>query len=157
MKIGQGYGPSALIPGSQKSPGSEKTPPRRQPENFSATVSTFSSYDPPKTPSPRFIPGGSTGHYLEGDVRTGNRRIFWVLRETHFPWSVLEGKTGFRLLSSRNDQRRRRHGPEDPILIYFQKIVNFPPKVNLSPRLYSHPLPSESCTSYSKQPPLHAR
>jgi len=102
-------------------------------------------------------PGGSTGHYLEGDVRTGNRRIFWVLRETHFPWSVLEGKTGFRLLSSRNDQRRRRHGPEDPILIYFQKIVNFPPKVNLSPRLYSHPLPSESCTSYSKQPPLHAR
>ena len=25
-------GPSALIPGSQKSPGSEKTPPRRQPE-----------------------------------------------------------------------------------------------------------------------------
>ena len=33
VKIGQGYGPSALIPGSQKSPGSEKTPPRRQPEN----------------------------------------------------------------------------------------------------------------------------
>ena len=32
MKIGQGCGPSALIPGSQKSPGSEKTPTRRQPE-----------------------------------------------------------------------------------------------------------------------------
>ena len=27
---GQGYGPSALIPGSQKPTGSEKTPPRRQ-------------------------------------------------------------------------------------------------------------------------------
>ena len=31
--MGQGYGPSALVPGSQKSPGSEKTPPRRQPKN----------------------------------------------------------------------------------------------------------------------------
>ena len=53
VKIGQGYGPSALVPGSQKSPGSEKTPPKKQPGKVSAAVSTFSSYDPPKTPSPR--------------------------------------------------------------------------------------------------------
>ena len=65
--------------------------------------------------------GRITGQYLGRDVHLGNRRIFRVLRETHFPWSVLKGKTGFRLLSSRNDQRRRRHGPEDPILFYFQK------------------------------------
>ena len=98
---------------------------------------------------------GSSVFYIE--LRLGNRRIFRVLRETHFPWSVFKGKTGFRLLSSRNDQRRRCHGPEDPILIYFQKTVNFPPKVDLSPRLYSHPLPSGSCTSYSKQPPSQPR
>jgi hypothetical protein len=40
-------------------------------------------------------PGGITGHYLERDVHLGNRRIFRVLRETHFPWSVLKGKARF--------------------------------------------------------------
>ena len=51
--------------------------------------------------------------------------IFRVLRETHFPWSVLKGKTGFRLLSSRNGQRRRRHGPKDSISIFWKKSSTF--------------------------------
>ena len=37
---------------------------------------------------------------------------------------------------------------------FFEKIFNFSPKVNLSPRLYSHPLPPSSCTLYSKPTPL---
>ena len=69
----------------------------------------------------------------------------------------LKGKTGFRLLSSRNDSAADAMVRKIQFLIYFKKIVNFPPKVNLSPRLYSQPLPSESCTSYSKQPPLQPR
>ena len=48
-----------------------------------------------------------------------------VLRETHFPWSVLKGKTGFRLLSSRNGQRRRRHGPKDSISFFLKKSSTF--------------------------------
>ena len=73
----------------------------------------------------RTVPGGITGHYLERDVHLGNRRIFRVLRKTHFTWPVLVGKTGFRLLSSRNDQRRRRHGPKDSILIFWKKSSTF--------------------------------
>ena len=41
--------------------------------------------------------------------------------------------------------------------IFLEKIFNFLSKVNLSPRLYSHSLPPNSCTFYSKQPPLHPR
>ena len=48
-----------------------------------------------------------------------------VLRETHFPWSVLKGKAGFRLLSSRNGQRRRRHGPKDSISFFGKKSSLF--------------------------------
>ena len=45
--------------------------------------------------------------------------------ETHFPLSVFVGKTGFRLLSSRNDQRRRRHGPKDSISFFGKKSSLF--------------------------------
>ena len=48
VKIGQGYGPSALIPGSQKSPGSEKTPPRRQPEKSTRSGINLLELRPPK-------------------------------------------------------------------------------------------------------------
>ena len=55
-------------------------------------------------------------------MRLENRRIFRVLMETHFPWSVFNGKTGFGLLSARRDQRRRRHGAMVE-KIQFQKIL----------------------------------
>ena len=58
-------------------------------------------------------------------MRLENRRIFRVLRETHFPWSVLKGKTGFGLLSARRDQRRRRHGRKDPISKNLEKSSTF--------------------------------
>ena len=48
-----------------------------------------------------------------------------VLMETHFRWSILNGKTGFRLLSPRNDQRRRRHGPKDSISFFGKKSSLF--------------------------------
>ena len=63
--------------------------------------------------------------YPGRDVRLENRRIFRVLRETHFPWSVLKGKTGFGLLSARRDQRRRRHGRKDPISKNLEKSSTF--------------------------------
>ena len=66
-----------------------------------------------------------TGQYLGRDVHLGNRRIFRVLMETHFRWSIFNGKTGFRLLSSRNDQRRRRHGPKDSISFFGKKSSLF--------------------------------
>ena len=82
---------------------------------------------PPITPDQKqcCFPRRVTGQYLGGHVHLGNRRIFRVLMETHFPWSVFDGKTGFRLLSSRNDQRRRRHGPKDSILIFWKKSSTF--------------------------------
>ena len=49
-------------------------------------------------------PGGVTGQYPGRDARLENRRIFRVLMETHFPWSVFNGKTGFGLLSARRDE-----------------------------------------------------
>ena len=70
-------------------------------------------------------PGGVTGQYPGRDVRLENRRIFRVLMETHFPWSVLKGKTGFGLLSARRDQRRRRHGRKDPISKNLEKSSTF--------------------------------
>ena len=50
------------------------------------------------------------GHWpvFERGVRRENRWIFLVSSETHFPLSVFVRKTGFRLLSSRNRQPRRR-------------------------------------------------
>ena len=48
-----------------------------------------------------------------------------VLLETHFPWSVFNGKTGFGLLSARRDQRRRRHGRKDPISKNLEKSSTF--------------------------------
>ena len=70
-------------------------------------------------------PGCVTGQYPGRHVRLENRRIFRVLRETHFPWSVLKGKTGFGLLSARRDQRRRRHGRKDPISKNLEKSSTF--------------------------------
>ena len=58
-------------------------------------------------------------------MRLENRRIFRVLMETHFPWSVFNGKTGFGLLSARRDQRRRRHGRKDPISKNLEKSSTF--------------------------------
>ena len=58
-------------------------------------------------------------------MRLENRRIFRVLMETHFRWSIFNGKTGFRLLSSRNGQRRRRHGPKDSISFFGKKSSLF--------------------------------
>ena len=58
-------------------------------------------------------------------MRLENRRIFRVLMETHFPWSVFNGKTGFGLLSARRDQRRRCHGRKDPISKNLEKSSTF--------------------------------
>ena len=66
-----------------------------------------------------------TGQYPGRGVRLENRRIFRVLMETHFPWSVFNGKTGFGLLSARRDQRRRRHGRKDPISKNLEKYSTF--------------------------------
>ena len=101
-------------------PFSAKSLTRKWRDARASLVSKCSDPAPPR-------PGGVTGQYLGRDVHLGNRRVFRVSSKTHFPWSVLKGKTGFRLLSSRNDQRRRRHGPEDPILI-FQKNHQLPTK-----------------------------
>ena len=65
------------------------------------------------------------GPDLGRDVHLENRRIFRVLMETHFRWSIFNGKTGFRLLSPRNDQRRRRHGPKDSISFFGKKSSLF--------------------------------
>ena len=54
-----------------------------------------------------------------------NRRIFQVSSETHFPFSVFVGETGFELLSARRDQRRRRHGRKDPISKNLEKSSTF--------------------------------
>ena len=54
-----------------------------------------------------------------------NRRIFRVLMETRFRWSIFNGKTGFGLLSARRDQRRRRHGRKDPISKNLEKSSTF--------------------------------
>ena len=59
-------------------------------------------------------PGGVTGQYPGRDARLENRRIFRVLMEPHFLWSVFNGKTGFGLLSPSWDQRRRRQGELQP-------------------------------------------
>ena len=45
--------------------------------------------------------------------------------ETHFRWSIFNGKTGFGLLSARRDQRRRRHGRKDPISKNLEKSSTF--------------------------------
>ena len=61
MKIGHGYGPSALIPGSQKSPGSEKTPPRRQLQISARNGINLLELRPSKntvTPLPQIITSG---------------------------------------------------------------------------------------------------
>ena len=72
-----------------------------------------------------FLPRRVTGQYPGRHVRLENRRIFRVLMETHFRWSIFNGKTGFRLLSPRNDQRRRRHGPKDSISFFGKKSSLF--------------------------------
>ena len=71
------------------------------------------------------LPRGVTGQYPGRHVRLENRRVFRDLRETHFPSSVLKGKTGFGLLSARRDQRRRRHGRKDPISKNLEKSSTF--------------------------------
>ena len=81
--------------------------------------------DPGKVCSLILHPGCVTGQYPGRHVRLENRRIFRVLMETHFPWSVFNGKTGFGLLSARRDQRRRRHGRKDPISKNLEKSSTF--------------------------------
>ena len=72
-----------------------------------------------------FHPWGVHGASWQRGPHFQIQGISWVLRETHFPWSVLKGKTGFRLLSSRNGQRRRRHGPKDSISFFLKKSSTF--------------------------------
>ena len=57
-------------------------------------------------------------------VHLGNRRIFRVLMETHFRWSIFNGKTGFGLLSARRGTSAPPGAPDAMVeKIQFQKIL----------------------------------